>query len=85
MLVAYLVPSIFLTVFGCRPVSASWNLASMPGSKCIDKNEYYITTSALNVLTDIAIILLPWKIVLRLVAPMKQKIATGGIFFAGIM
>lgn len=64
---AYILMSIFL----CRPVSAQWDLAIT--GKCVDKLSLMMTLSIVNIVIDIAILLLPVGVVVPLQMPRIQK------------
>lgn len=81
--VSYQIISIFL----CRPVRANWDLslASDPSTKCIDKLIPYLLLSVANIVMDVAILLLPIRIVIPLQMPTRQKISIFLIFATGAL
>ncbi|KAG6361009.1 hypothetical protein INS49_009228 [Diaporthe citri] len=81
--VCYGIASVFATIFFCVPVSGFWNPS--PTDKCISKQGLWLTHSAINVVTDVIIFLIPVKTVLKLNMNMRQKIAVIGVFCIGII
>lgn len=80
MLIVYLVVLIGTTIstfivnfVECRPFALNWD-ASIPGT-CIDRNAFYIWTSIPNIATDIAILILPMRVVWNLHASMRTKVS----------
>ncbi|KAL4809081.1 major facilitator superfamily domain-containing protein [Aspergillus unguis] len=64
----------FINVFQCRPVAAAF-AASLPVSAhCTDILTLYLSSSPVNIVTDLAILVLPNPILTRMRLPRKQKI-----------
>ncbi|KAI1389911.1 uncharacterized protein F4822DRAFT_428252 [Hypoxylon trugodes] len=55
----------------------------LPG-RCIDSNSSIIATGAINVVSDITILIIPLISVYRLQMPLKTKIGVAGVFAVGI-
>ena len=72
---------ILVTVFQCIPVSGYWN-KDIP-SKCIDDNHFFIGSSIANILTDLALLLLPTRYIWRLHRTTSQKLALAITFMLG--
>lgn len=72
---------ILATVFQCVPVSGFWD-KKIP-SKCIGDKHFFIGNSVPNILTDIALLLLPVRSIWRLQMSTSQKIALAGTFMLG--
>ncbi|KAK3329131.1 hypothetical protein B0H66DRAFT_540312 [Apodospora peruviana] len=74
-------------LYSCRPISTFWTFA--PGGTCIDANPWYGTIVALNIFTDVILLLLPFWLLkpLNIVFVQKAAIAlvlgTGG-FVLGV-
>lgn len=47
-----------VTLFGCRPISAAWDL-SIVGPTCIDRRALYFAKTAMSIFFDFATFLLP--------------------------
>lgn len=63
---------VFVTIFQCRPLSGAWNFTI--NRKCIDYINYLYASSAVNVITDIVLCVLPLPHFWRLNMPLKQRI-----------
>ncbi|PVI02216.1 MFS general substrate transporter [Periconia macrospinosa] len=64
----------FLNLFQCRPISAGWIGAPIDRSNlCINIVVLYLSSAPVNLITDVAILLLPIRIVTRLHLPRRQK------------
>ncbi|KAK7698299.1 hypothetical protein SLS64_012664 [Diaporthe eres] len=81
--ICYGIASVFATIFFCVPVSGFWNPS--PTDKCISKQGLWLTHSAINIVTDVIIFLIPVPTVLKLNMNMRQKIAVIGVFCIGII
>ncbi|CCF37138.1 integral membrane protein [Colletotrichum higginsianum] len=81
---AYALAYLFLIVFGCRPIHASWILSARDSAKCIDKNKIYLALSGTNIIMDVVCLVLPLNIIIPLQMATRQKcslillFATGG-------
>ncbi|KAJ6085847.1 Major facilitator superfamily domain general substrate transporter [Penicillium sp. IBT 16267x] len=63
-----------VNILQCRPVSAAW-LAQLPSdAHCIDILTLYLSSSPVNIVTDLAILFLPMPILTQMHLPKKQKI-----------
>ena len=62
------------TVFQCRPVGASWDVPTPSSAVCSDIITIYLSSTPLNVITDLAILFLPMPILTQMRLPRKQKI-----------
>jgi hypothetical protein len=67
----------------CRPYKRIWD-RTVPG-KCINTFILDMASSGINVSLDIAILLLPQKLIWRLQMTMKRKIGTSIIFGIGVL
>lgn len=63
-----------VNVFQCRPVSAAVSYPLPEGAKCIDILTLYLSSSPVNIVTDLAILFLPNPILTQMRLPRKQKI-----------
>jgi hypothetical protein len=63
-----------VNVFQCRPVSAAFYSAVPPGAKCTDIVTLYLSSSPVNIITDLAILFLPIPILTQMRLPYKQKV-----------
>jgi fucose permease len=64
----------FLNLFQCQPMSAGWTAAPIDRpSLCINVVVLYLSSAPVNLITDVAIFLLPIRIATRLRLPRRQK------------
>ncbi|KAJ0367779.1 hypothetical protein COL154_003000, partial [Colletotrichum chrysophilum] len=63
---AYSIAYQLLSLFGCRPVYASWDAVALKTASCVDKETVYMVLSIANIIMDIVILMLPLKIVIPL-------------------
>ena len=66
----------------CRPLALNWNktLKGHCGNTSIQKNG----AAAINMILDVAIVVLPMPVLWTLQMPLKSKIALSGIFSLGL-
>lgn len=74
----------FLNIFQCRPVSAGWIFPTPQTAKCTDIVTLYLSSAPVNIVTDLALLILPIPILTGLRLPKKQKIILIVTFSAGI-
>ena len=70
----------FLNIFQCRPIRAAF---SDDDGTCIDVVSLYLASAPINILTDLAILLLPLPILTRLRMEFRQKVALVATFTVG--
>jgi hypothetical protein len=70
----------FLNIFQCRPIRAAFDRDT---GTCIDVVALYLSSAPINVLTDLAILLLPLPILTRLRLEFRQKVALVATFTVG--
>ena len=73
-----------VNIFQCRPVDAAIKVPSPPGTYCIDIVAFYVSTSPINIITDVAIVFLPLPTLWRIKLPRRQKIALFLVLGTGI-
>lgn len=69
-------------IFPCRPVAMAWDASITKGS-CINRPALYVTTAVANIVSDLAILILPIPTVIKLKIPLQQKIGLAGMFAVG--
>ncbi|KAL5314212.1 hypothetical protein ACEPPN_018637 [Leptodophora sp. 'Broadleaf-Isolate-01'] len=79
--VGYSIAGGFAFLYLCRPVPKYWNF-SIPG-KCVNIGAAFLAGAALNVATDVALLLLPLWLLRPLRLPLKQKIGVTLILMTG--
>lgn len=70
----------FLNIFQCRPVSSAYTNAD---GTCLDVVTLYLSSAPINVLTDLAVLLLPLPILTKLRMEFRQKVALVATFTVG--
>lgn len=78
----YSIALVLALIFACNPIAKSWDVSITSGS-CIDRNGVYIATAVTNIITDLALILLPVPVVITLQMPRIQKIGLLVLFTIG--
>ena len=71
-------------IFQCSPVPYAWD-RSIQGGTCINVASFYVYCSIPNVITDVAILLLPLPMIFRLHTNQSQKVGLSLIFLLGAM
>ena len=72
------------TVFQCTPVDALFKRPTPPNAHCTDILTIYLSSIPLNIITDLAILLLPIPVLTAMKLPKKQKIILLVTFGFGI-
>ncbi|KAI9833956.1 MAG: hypothetical protein M1826_005861 [Phylliscum demangeonii] len=76
--------STLVSLFKCRsPIRDGWQPIPSPSAACIDDLAFFLATGALNLLADLAILLLPLPVIWRLRLRRQQKLALSAIFTLG--
>ena len=73
IVVAYGIWSVISAIFMCSPIAFFWN-KSLPGGYCLPEQPVWFGNAALNIATDISILILPMPTFSKLNLPKKQKI-----------
>ncbi|KAA8649173.1 hypothetical protein EYZ11_009842 [Aspergillus tanneri] len=76
-----------VNVFQCSPVGAAFASPPSPHARCSDILTLYLSSSPVNIVTDLAILVLPMPILTQMRLPRRQKIIlvvtfSGGFFVA---
>ncbi|KAI1776781.1 hypothetical protein F4818DRAFT_359294 [Hypoxylon cercidicola] len=82
VLIVWFLCVLFLQIFFCKPVSASWIPAET--EHCLYKTRFYQAISISNILWDFTLLFLPLPMVWRLNTTNKRKLQLCGIFLVGI-
>jgi hypothetical protein len=83
VIVGYGTATTLASIFQCTPIRKAW-IPSTPGH-CINVGATWYAVAALAITTDIALIILPVREVLKLNLPKTQKIALVMLFGLGIL
>lgn len=81
VVVIYASWTVLSSIFGCKPIQAFWTLKHP--FKCLDQFTVWFFNGAMNILTDLSIIVLPMPVIRKLNLPRRQKQALIGIFAIG--
>ncbi|CAG9993044.1 unnamed protein product [Clonostachys byssicola] len=79
----WLVILLCLCAFGCRPISAQWDV-TITDATCIQQKGIYLGGSLPNVLVDFVLVFMPLPYVWRLRAPVGQRLIIVGMFTLGL-
>jgi hypothetical protein len=72
-----------LNIFQCRPPSAAYEYPVPGNASCTDIVTLYLSSAPVNIITDLAILLLPMPLLTGMRLPKKQKIILVATFSAG--
>lgn len=78
---AYMTAAVFAAVFQCTPVTRAWD-KSITGT-CISIEENWYANAGFAIATDVIILVLPVRLIVRLSLPTGDKIAVLGVFLIG--
>ncbi|EXJ71778.1 uncharacterized protein A1O5_05588 [Cladophialophora psammophila CBS 110553] len=73
----------FFNIFQCSPVAAGYLYPRPKNASCTDIVTLYLSSAPLNIITDIAVLLLPMPILTGMRLPRKQKIILVATFSFG--
>lgn len=76
--------SIVATICQCIPVQASWD-SSITDKTCINSDAAWYQYGIMNILTDVAILLLPIKPILELELRHRERLGVLGVFSLGFL
>lgn len=79
-----MVASIFLLSFQCTPHEAIWDF-TIPDAKCIPLNSLQLLSSSIHIFSDMAILILPQKLVCDLNMSTKRRIGVAIVFGSGAL
>ncbi|KAE8317416.1 hypothetical protein BDV41DRAFT_584303 [Aspergillus transmontanensis] len=82
VLLLYYIPALFIKVFFCKPISAYWHGTS-DGGTCIDQQKVIIADSAISIVSDLWILILPVPMLWSLHMSRMKKLRVIGILGAG--
>ncbi|KAK5114635.1 hypothetical protein LTR62_002208 [Meristemomyces frigidus] len=73
---------VWSAIFFCKPIAAFWDF-DIAGAKCFDKQAVWFANAAINIVTDIATVILPLPLVRQLNMQKRSKLALSGVFALG--
>ena len=65
----------------CRPLKAFWDITIQ--GQCFDSIKFVLGVQGVNIFLDVAILLLPMKMVWGLHRPWQERLALSGVFLLG--
>lgn len=80
---AWSLSQVFVGIFICTPIQGFWNTSIE--SKCIPNIPQWYINAAGNIITDVAVFLLPLPALWKLTLPKQQKMLLLGIFCLGFL
>ncbi|KAH7400777.1 hypothetical protein DE146DRAFT_475279 [Phaeosphaeria sp. MPI-PUGE-AT-0046c] len=83
LLAAFCSVCIIVILAQCRPLYKMWDLTGMVPGTCINTTIFIYTTSAMNIVLDVWILILPLKVLLSIQRPGREKTALLAIFALG--
>ncbi|KAK4159847.1 hypothetical protein QBC43DRAFT_122000 [Cladorrhinum sp. PSN259] len=72
-----------VTLSQCQPLVKMWDLLGEVKGSCINTTAFFYFTSSCNIVTDIMILALPVRTLMKINRPQKEKIALIGVFGIG--
>ena len=75
--------SAFLFTFSCSPREAAWDV--LIEGRCINTKVLVVASSAINIVSDLSILIIPVKCTLWLVMPLKRKLGLSVVFATGFL
>ncbi|KAI4599509.1 hypothetical protein KJ359_001952 [Pestalotiopsis sp. 9143b] len=82
--IVYSLVYVFINIFPCNPIQAGWDF-SIETSTCLDPWAAYWALSILNIIMDVATLLLPVPVILPLQMERRQKVSLILLFAAGAL
>ncbi|KAF1830495.1 hypothetical protein BDW02DRAFT_572956 [Decorospora gaudefroyi] len=82
MSLAWCIAIFLCVIFSCIPVQAAWDI-TITDKTCIPIRSIYLGGSVPNVILDLVLVIMPIPYVLRLHAPVAQRVVLVGMFALG--
>lgn len=75
----------FVLLFSCKPISYYWNKwdGEHEGS-CLSHNKILLAHSTINIILDVAIVVLPMPVLFKLHMRLSKRIGVAAMFAVGI-
>ena len=77
--------TLFAYVFACWPREHIWNPFATGKARCIDLAAALLSSSAINLISDFTILVLPILGISKLQMPLRRKIGVAAIFLTGAL
>ncbi|KAK3643569.1 hypothetical protein LTR56_010079 [Elasticomyces elasticus] len=81
LIIVYANWTLWSQVFFCKPIAAYWDLAG--GGKCLDRGTVWFVNAGMNIVSDMAVAVLPLPMLRQLNIQRKPKIALMIVFALG--
>jgi hypothetical protein len=85
VVVAAWIGSTLADILQCIPVECQWDKSNVGSCNCFDILSYFRFVSLPNIITDLVILVLPWRMVWHLKLSRSQKLSLTGVFLIGSM
>jgi hypothetical protein len=82
--VAWAIATILAGFLVCQPFAYNWD-QTIPGGSCGNQVTSFTATGVINLLTDVAVLLIPMPLLYRLQMPTYKKVALIAVFGLGIV
>jgi hypothetical protein len=85
--ILFYIPNFFVNIFLCNPREKIWNpiLKKQPIGHCLDQRAVITAVGIFNIISDIAILILPTRSVWKLRIPTHKKAKLSALFATGLM
>ncbi|GAW17492.1 hypothetical protein ANO14919_069490 [Xylariales sp. No.14919] len=81
--IVYYIASILASGLACSPHEKIWN-KTLPGT-CVNSKVIFVSSASINLVSDLAILILPQRIIWRLHTTRQKKIAVSSVFAIGVI
>ncbi|KAF2683883.1 hypothetical protein K458DRAFT_389804 [Lentithecium fluviatile CBS 122367] len=85
LLAAYQFIVIIIVPAQCTPLSKLWDFTGTVPGHCINTNVFYYITSTFHIIIDIWILLLPYKLILSIPRPLRERLGVYAVFGLGVL
>ena len=75
--------TLLVAIFPCTPIEKWWN--PLLEGRCIDTIAAYLASAIFNLISDVAILVLPIYLTSKLKMPLRRKLGVCAIFTVGIL
>lgn len=83
VVIGFGIGSVTTILLQCMPLSALWDTKVAATAKCIRITDFYYANAAINIATDLTILVLPLRILWGLHMPLRQRMSLCALFGLG--
>ncbi|KAH6721033.1 hypothetical protein BKA61DRAFT_589855 [Leptodontidium sp. MPI-SDFR-AT-0119] len=83
LMLAFYIPMEFAKIFICSPISAYWDRSAHPHATCLDVKTLYFADTAVSVITDIAVLMVPIPLIWGMNLSKMRKFKVMALLAAG--